>query len=93
MMKQLDNPDSPPLSAAEIVTIVEEMQGSESQTKATEFGEKYPRFLEQCPVLFRKACKPGLDMNMLRFMVEASKDDCGDEHVGERLAKKYVFRK
>ncbi len=97
MQKNMSLPESPPLSATEILKIVEEMQGSDADAgaKAKDFGDRYPRFLEQCPVLFRKACGQGLDMNMVRFMVEASLEegDAGGEMVGERLAKKFVFPK
>jgi hypothetical protein len=97
MQKNMSIPESPPLSATEILKIVDEMNASDADagTKAKDFGERYPRFLEQCPVLFRKACGPGLDMNMIRFMVQASSEegDAGGNMVGERLAKKFVYPK
>ena len=97
MQRNLSLPESPPLSATEILEIVDEMQSSDvdAGSKAKDFGDRYPRFLEQCPVLFRKACGPGLDMNMIRFMVEASceEGEAGNEIVGDRLAKKFVYPK
>ena len=95
MQRNLELPEAPPISANEIIRIVEEMQASECdpRVKAREFGDRYPGFLEQCPVLFKKACKSGLDLNMLRFMVDTSSegDDGGSEKVGERLAKQFVY--
>jgi hypothetical protein len=95
MKRNLELPEAPPISSNEIIRIVEEMQASECdpRAKAREFGDRYPRFLEQCPVLFKKACKSGLDLNMLRFMVDASSegDNVGSEKVGQRLAKQFVY--
>lgn len=85
-----------PLSPDEIMAIVEEMQAepvSGARERAAKYGRKYVAFMEQCPALFQKACKPGIDMNMLRFMVETARGADEDENssiVGARLAEKFV---
>ena len=87
--------DATPLDPDEIMRIVEEMQGDprDSRSRAAAYGRKYPGFMEQCPALFQKACRPGIDVNMLRFMVEASKGHDEEESasaVGARLAERFV---
>lgn len=94
MKKHMESSSEPPekLSPEEIVSIVREMQSSPGPAKsvAAKYADKYPAFVEQCPTLFQKACKPGLDMNMLTFMVQSMAADDGDEQVGQHLANKFV---
>lgn len=87
--------DSEAVPPAEVVSIVEEMQGhpGDELERAKVFSSKYPSFLEQCPVLFERACRRGFDVGMLRYMADAAERDSGESDVGEALARRYVWKK
>lgn len=85
--------DRETLGPEEIVRIVEEMQADprDARGRAAAYSRKYAAFVEQCPALFQKACRPGIDMGMLKFMVEAAGEGGGGEDaVGARLAAQFV---
>lgn len=95
MKTAINRPQSAPLDPDSILKIVSEMQSdpSDVRTKAKRYSGRYPAFMEQCPALFQKACRPGMDMNMLRFMVSTMKDNNEEESssiVGARLAERFV---
>jgi hypothetical protein len=76
----------------EIVSIVEEMQahaGTPEERRAL-FGAKYPEFAERYPGLFFKSSEGGMDMKMLKFMLENVGDAAGEEKVGQELFERYV---
>ena len=95
MKSAVSRPQAAPLAPEEILRIAAEMQSGpgDVRTKAERYSRKYPAFMEQCPALFQKACRPGLDMNMLRFMVDTMRNNDEDESsniVGARLAERFV---
>eukprot|EP00873_Tetraselmis_striata_P033841 jgi/Tetstr1/454105/TSEL_041024.t1 len=96
MKEGMHGPTAECLRPEEILRIASEMQScpGDSRARAVRFSKKYPAFMEQCPVLFQKACRPGMDMNMLRFMVSTireSEDDAESSGiVGKRLAERFV---
>lgn len=96
-MKKTDTQETS-LEPDDIIKIVEEMQKDPCDvcSKAAKYSKKYTAFMEKCPALFQKACKPNMDMNMLRFMVETMKGADEEENssiVGARLAEKFVTPK
>eukprot|EP00873_Tetraselmis_striata_P043968 jgi/Tetstr1/464232/TSEL_009037.t1 len=95
MKSAVSRPPSAPLDSETILRIVSEIQSGpgDVRAKAERYSRKYPAFMEQCPVLFQKACRPGLDMNMLRFMVDtmrANEEEESSSIVGARLAERFV---
>lgn len=60
--------------------------------RARVFCKKYPEAMEQCPVLFERACRRGLDMDMLEFVTRAASES-DDDAVGATLAKRFLPRK
>ncbi|AUF82687.1 hypothetical protein TetV_605 [Tetraselmis virus 1] len=61
--------------------------------RAKVFAPRYPDLVEQCPSLFQMACRGGMNLEMLDFMVNAAKDkdeEEGKEKVGQMLAMKYL---
>lgn len=98
MKRAVVRPQAAPLDPEEIMRIVSEMQAGPGDVrgKAEHYSRKYPAFLEQCPALFQKACRPCLDMNMLRFMVDTMRSGGEEESasaVGARLAERFVTPK
>lgn len=77
---------------ARILAIVEEMQAhaGKPEERRAHFGPKYPEFAEKYPGLFFKSSEDGMDMNMLKFMLDKAGDSAGDEKVGEELFHRYV---
>lgn len=96
MKRVVEGPPSEPLAPGRILAIVREMQAAtalDATGRAAVFSGKYPGFMEQCPALFQKACRPGLDMGMLEFMVGSVQDNGEEESaslVGSRLAERFV---
>lgn len=95
MKSAVNRPQAAPLEPGEILRIVSEMQSGpgDVRKKAALYSHKYPAFMEQCPALFQKACRPGMDMNMLRFMVDTMRSNDEEESsniVGARLAERFV---
>ena len=95
MKEAMSGPPPAPVGVREILRIVTEMQASrgDARGKALEYSRKYPAFMEQCPALFQKACRPDMDMNMLRFMVSAIDEHDEEESsslVGAKLAERFV---
>ena len=96
----IGNGDGSGLSASEIVRIVEEMQSHAGPPEARRehFRKTRKVFRDACPTLFEMACKPGMDMRMLAFMLK-TRDSVGagdengwaaDKVVGSRLAGKFL---
>lgn len=96
----IGNGDGSGLSAGEIVVIVEEMQAHKGTPEARRehFRKTRKEFRDACPTLFEMACKPGMDMRMLGFMLR-TRDSVGagdengwaaDKIVGTRLAGKFL---
>lgn len=76
----------------EIVAIVEEMQahGGTPEERRAHFGDKYPEFAEKYPGLFFKSSEGGMDMKMLKFMLDNVGSASGEDKVGQELFDKYV---
>jgi hypothetical protein len=96
----IGNGDGSGISAAEILKIVEEIQAFEGtrEERREHFRKTRKEFRDACPTLFDMACKPGLDMRMLAFMLR-TRDSVGageengwaaDKIVGSRLAGRYL---
>lgn len=82
----------PPTEVLRIAKLMQEYQGT-SVERAEVFSRMYPDLVEQCPSLFQMACRDGMDMGMLEFMVNTcmtSDEEDGREKIGEALAVKYV---
>lgn len=84
------------LSTDEIVGFIREMQAFAGTVdeRRINFRKSMKTFRDACPTLFEMACKPGIDMRMLGFMLK-TRDSVGageenrwaaDKIVGRRLA-------
>ena len=79
---------------------MQEMQAHKGtrEDRREHFRKTRKEFRDACPTLFEMACKPGLDMRMLAFMLRTrdavgAGDENGwaaDKIVGSRLAGKYL---
>lgn len=57
------------MKSSEIRTILEEICASKEASKSEAFGERYPEFKTNYPVLFSKACDGSLDSDRIDYML------------------------
>lgn len=88
------------LSSSEIMRIVREIQNShlsEEQRKGF-YSKRYVKFSECYKVLFDMACRPGIDMKKLEYMLTMREKvvkgtmsvDNASKHVGQTMFDEYV---
>nr|WRJ69888.1 hypothetical protein TetV2_00443 [Oceanusvirus sp.] len=98
MKRQMDAEPSrekkhvPPEEVLRIAKMMQAYEGSAVE-RAEVFARMHPDFMEQCPALFQMACRTGMDMGMLEFMVGAATahdEEDAKEMVGAKLMQRYV---
>lgn len=81
-----------------ILRIVKEITSSTVENKEEYFAEKYENFKTKYPVLYDVACRPGIDMANLEYMINLlgkmhdhrlSQHDAS-VNVGQMLYDKYI---
>jgi hypothetical protein len=80
----------------DVLRITEEMRAAPGSAahKTRVFGKSHPDFLRNYPVLFEMACKPQINMDILRYMISTlqTQGEGQDTEVliGQKLVDTYV---